>query len=285
MENDLTRVLAWQQNRWFPFKDQIINSAQISAVSKRVSQVIINDRDHFYVPFVKGFWTLPNFFMAEVSAEELSWIEGSTNIIVKSTTGQILKFYPSAIARAQRELKILQDISKNKIGPKVLAHGEHYVLLEELSGPNLWDALLDSPKELFLRCYQLLEVFHQSTPWNHGDFHLGQVILTPDALKMIDFEGEISQGVEECKQNQLYDWVCFFRSLHYWCLVNQEPSFWSFVENKILDFCQDQDVILFKDLMGKRLAHELNYEKSYRPSWVYIPQAGMSWWHSFQNSF
>lgn len=284
MANALTDVLDWQKNRWFPFKDQLITSAHMSVVSDLVSQVTINESDHFYVPFVEGRWTLADFFLAEVYPEELTAIEGSTNILVRSPHSQILKFYPSITSRVQRERTILKDISLKNIGPKVLSYGDHYVLLKELEGPNLWEALVKSPRELFLKCCQVLETFHQSTSWNHGDFHLGQVIVSPGSLKIIDFEGEISQDEDDDKQTQLYDWVCLFRSLHYWCVLNKKQEFWSLVEEKIMDFCQHESVDLFRALMDKRLAHELKYEESFRPSWVHIPQAGMSWWNSFQKS-
>ncbi|HTM52488.1 MAG TPA: putative maltokinase [Pirellulales bacterium] len=135
----------------------------------------------------------------------------------------------------------------------------------------------------------------------HGDYHLGQVLVTDDDYVIIDFEGEPARPLEERRQKQLAlrDVAGMLRSFHYvGCTVAASMAdhrdarnieritagwyFWMsavFVSayrraaagGVFLPATDEQfDTILSVCLLEKA-AYELKYELNHRPDWIYLP--------------
>jgi maltose alpha-D-glucosyltransferase/alpha-amylase len=142
----------------------------------------------------------------------------------------------------------------------------------------------------------------------HGDFHLGQVLVSEDDAYIIDFEGEPTRDLEErrAKTSPLRDVAGFLRSLSYAAAsadndkqVSVESSgdtrqsmidqFTAEAELRFLEeyyaasaACpqlaipvEQRNRILDLFLIGKA-AYEIAYEAGNRPKWLPIPLRGLS---------
>jgi maltose alpha-D-glucosyltransferase/alpha-amylase len=141
----------------------------------------------------------------------------------------------------------------------------------------------------------------------HGDFHLGQVLVTGKDFIIIDFEGEPARAYSErrLKRSPLRDVAGMIRSLHYAAyaslfLDNQirKEDFtklipfveqWyhymsgffmrSYMETvRGTDFIpkkKDDLEILMTTFLLEKAIYELNYELNNRPDWVVIPLNGI----------
>jgi len=143
---------------------------------------------------------------------------------------------------------------------------------------------------------------------NHGDFHLGQVLVAEGDAYIIDFEGEPSRDLAErrAKTNPLRDVAGLLRSLSYLAasadldrevvsevddarhtaLVGRfmemaEPAFlqayFDATENsdelRISNETRDRILDLF---LLEKAAYEITYEARSRPHWLPLPLAGFS---------
>lgn len=137
----------------------------------------------------------------------------------------------------------------------------------------------------------------------HGDFHLGQLLVTPgDDVVFLDFEGEPALPIEERREkaSPFLDVAGMLRSFHYLVVSSMpgEPdpewegwlATWlerqtgrylqAYLERmeagpaKLLPGKQDADVLLTLYLIRKAL-YEIEYEINNRPGWVHIPLAGL----------
>src|SRR6185503_19359992 len=92
--------------------------------------------------------------------------------------------------------------------------------LKTLCGVALDDALkvLDRQNEVLTRFRTLLSrKIVAARTRNHGDFHLGQVLVTGKDYVIIDFEGEPARALTErrIKRSPLRDVAGMLRSFHY----------------------------------------------------------------------
>ena len=144
----------------------------------------------------------------------------------------------------------------------------------------------------------------------HGDYHLGQVLVTGDDFVLIDFEGEPARPLTERrrKQSPLQDVAGLLRSFHYAAYapllgVKRQPNaaplsldtfrpwayFWktwvsaAFLRSYLATAReapflsrdpQEVAAILGAHLLEKAV-YELGYELNNRPSWVRIPLSGI----------
>ena len=144
----------------------------------------------------------------------------------------------------------------------------------------------------------------------HGDYHLGQVLVTGDDFVLIDFEGEPARPLTERrrKQSPLQDVAGLLRSFHYAAYapllgVKPRPNaaslsldtlrpwayFWktwvsaAFLRSYLTTAReapflsrdpQEVAAILGAHLLEKAV-YELGYELNNRPSWVRIPLSGI----------
>jgi maltose alpha-D-glucosyltransferase/alpha-amylase len=118
----------------------------------------------------------------------------------------------------------------------------------------------------------------------HGDYHLGQVLKTPDDFVVIDFEGEPARPLAErrAKQPPIRDVAGMLRSLHYASVTAGAGAWHQPAGDRFLAgwrrgssnrFASTPELLtLFQ--VSKAL-YELNYELNNRPAWVQVPLAGI----------
>jgi maltose alpha-D-glucosyltransferase/alpha-amylase len=134
---------------------------------------------------------------------------------------------------------------------------------------------------------------------HHGDFHLGQVLLTKNDFLITDFEGEPGRTFEQrrVKHSPLRDVAGMLRSFSYakWSARARAES----KDSAALDAWED-DVrraflaayaeatkgsglyASFDDVKGllqlfelEKVLYELRYEINNRPNWIHVPLAGL----------
>ena len=141
----------------------------------------------------------------------------------------------------------------------------------------------------------------------HGDYHLGQVLKTPDGFAIIDFEGEPARPLAERRQKQsaLRDVAGMLRSLDYaaHAVAFGRPEAERAAALAALTAWEAQARVAFlggylrslaespallapataealRSACGpfelQKAAYELRYELDNRPDWVAIPLAGIS---------
>ena len=142
----------------------------------------------------------------------------------------------------------------------------------------------------------------------HGDYHLGQVLVSGEDFVILDFEGEPARPLAERrrKQSPLQDVAGMLRSFHYAAYapllgaggggpIPAQPatlplaSYWQMAASAAFlqayasaagqaEFLprepSDWSAILFAHLLEKAV-YELGYELNHRPTWVRIPLNGI----------
>ncbi|MHB8544200.1 MAG: maltokinase N-terminal cap-like domain-containing protein [Leptospirales bacterium] len=136
----------------------------------------------------------------------------------------------------------------------------------------------------------------------HGDFHLGQTLITPEEeVVFLDFEGEPSLEIRERRQKRspLLDVAGMLRSLHYvsrsvlqdslhptavlkshrWFVEASESYLSSYLRGmESGQYLLPDRELLFPLLtlyLLRKALYELEYELNNRPDWVAIPLAGI----------
>ena len=141
----------------------------------------------------------------------------------------------------------------------------------------------------------------------HGDYHLGQVLVTGDDLTIIDFEGEPESTITErkYKHSPLKDVAGMIRSYYYavsaklfnspeteqvdeqtlqraadrwYKLIRDtftEEYFAVFGNNHLLFKNNNEINYLLQFHLLEKAVYELGYEINYRPTWVKIPLKGI----------
>jgi maltokinase len=117
----------------------------------------------------------------------------------------------------------------------------------------------------------------------HGDFHLGQTLLTPDGWRIIDFEGEPLKSFAERREPDSVwrDVAGMTRSISYATSAHTDPSSedaqnWLTLTREAFlgAYCGDQrqfDGDLLSAYEADKAAYEVVYETRNRPDWVTIP--------------
>ena len=142
----------------------------------------------------------------------------------------------------------------------------------------------------------------------HGDYHLGQILVTNDDFYILDFEGEPESTIRDrkVKQPPLKDVAGLFRSFHYAIYATvfnhgetynktQEELFqaaeilYSYltsvflgtyteeVQNANLNIGYNQErIFILKYCLLEKAIYEIGYELNSRPRWALIPLKGIS---------
>jgi maltokinase len=130
----------------------------------------------------------------------------------------------------------------------------------------------------------------------HGDYHLGQTLLTPRGWVILDFEGEPARSLPERRQKRspLRDVAGMLRSFAYVASAAQiqrgfeAPEGWEeraretflsnyfeHVEPSLLPHGEQATTNLLAVFELEKAVYELRYELDNRPDWVSIPVAGI----------
>jgi maltose alpha-D-glucosyltransferase/alpha-amylase len=194
------------------------------------------------------------------------------------------------------------------------ARGQTHLTLLETVLPHLEDRIQQQAREVLQHRDELLQQFDDLREVNgssarircHGDYHLGQILVTEGDVVILDFEGEPARPIQErrAKTSPLHDVAGMIRSFSYAALtavgaVTQArpedarrlgpwADFWQtwigagFLRSYLLA-TQDAaflpppdnfDVMLRAYILDKAL-YELAYELNNRPTWVHIPLTGV----------
>ena len=141
----------------------------------------------------------------------------------------------------------------------------------------------------------------------HGDYHLGQVLITDNDFCILDFEGEPESSIRDrkIKQSPLKDVAGMLRSFHYSVYASifsrsrrsktdLQPLFEAgekyyrglaaiYLERYIntamdkgldIGYWKEINFLLQYHILEKAV-YEIGYEINYRPSWVIIPLQGI----------
>ena len=141
----------------------------------------------------------------------------------------------------------------------------------------------------------------------HGDYHLGQILVSHGDLMIIDFEGEPRRSLSQrrSKSSPLRDVAGLVRSLHYAAstVVERGPRTGAAIEEPALKRVADwrafnvgqfletyrqtivgcptwpEDAAFAEALLDmfviQKAAYEVSYELANRPTWVAVPLAGL----------
>jgi maltose alpha-D-glucosyltransferase/alpha-amylase len=142
----------------------------------------------------------------------------------------------------------------------------------------------------------------------HGDYHLGQILVTEDDFYILDFEGEPESTIRDrkVKQPPLKDVAGLFRSFHYAIYAtvfnnteqypqSQEELFeaaevlYNYLTSVFLEeYTQNihdanlnigyhqERVFILKYCLLEKAVYEIGYELNSRPRWALIPLKGIS---------
>lgn len=248
-----------------------------------------------------------------------------TDLIGKHTIRNVQKL---ALRTAQMHLALFKEKFTRRFIPKafntdykawllnrLIYHVDHrYHLLENCLGILSEESLVYARE--FMKIKQKIKDrllnFHSSELHSmririHGDYHLGQVILTGDDFYILDFEGEPEATIRDrkVKQPPMKDVAGMLRSFQYAIFatifdkdnpsgLSQKDQFLAgdryyaaivglflskyidtaFEEGLDIGYKREIDFLLRYHLLEKAI-YELGYELNSRPDWVIIPLKGV----------
>jgi len=184
---------------------------------------------------------------------------------------------------------------------------DHYMDLDPRAQKLAWtfmeskDLIIDFVDQILTRP---LESYRTRV---HGDYHLGQVLVCQDDLKIIDFEGEPESSIthRKIKHSPLKDVAGMIRSYHYAVsaklfhagetagkaeqeLERAAERWYRLIRDTYLSeylgyfgpghllFKNNNEInYLLQFHLLEKSVYELGYEINYRPSWVRIPLKGI----------
>jgi maltokinase len=115
----------------------------------------------------------------------------------------------------------------------------------------------------------------------HGDYHLGQLLVTDDGFVVTDFEGEPARPLEERRRpaSPLRDVAGMLRSLDYAARTAQrtQPDFdadgWLEAARGafLTAYGEPADPALLRAFELEKACYEVRYEANFRPDWIWLP--------------
>jgi trehalose synthase-fused probable maltokinase len=171
------------------------------------------------------------------------------------------------------------------------------VFLDLPSGNSLLDPIMGRAEEVRERLQLMSHVgVGGRLIRHHGDYHLGQTLLSDDRWIILDFEGEPARSLLERrrKRSPLRDVAGMLRSFAYAASASQllrgvpAPAGWEeqaraafleayleAVEPTLLPAGRPATEKLLQIFELEKAVYELRYELNNRPDWVPIPVAGI----------
>jgi len=135
-------------------------------------------------------------------------------------------------------------------------------------------------------CFNALAETALSTQRVHGDFHLGQTLLTPSGWKIIDFEGEpVKSLAERSEPDSVWrDIAGMLRSFDYAAASVPGPTSrqWAdacrsaFLDGYAGGELSAADEAALQAYVADKAVYEVVYEVRNRPDWVNIPLAAVA---------
>jgi maltokinase len=136
------------------------------------------------------------------------------------------------------------------------------------------------------QCFDALAEAELSTQRVHGDFHLGQTLLTPSGWKIIDFEGEpVKTLAERSEPDSVWrDIAGMLRSFDYAAASVPGPDSRQWAEACRAAFLDGYaggelsaaDEAALQAYVADKAVYEVVYEVRNRPDWVNIPLAAVA---------
>ena len=115
----------------------------------------------------------------------------------------------------------------------------------------------------------------------HGDYHLGQLLVTDQGFVVTDFEGEPARPLEERRRpaSPLRDVAGMLRSLDYAARTVQrtQPDFdadgWLDAARGafLTAYGEPADPALLRAFELEKACYEVRYEANFRPDWIWLP--------------
>ena len=115
----------------------------------------------------------------------------------------------------------------------------------------------------------------------HGDYHLGQLLVTDDGFVVTDFEGEPARPLAERRRpaSPLRDVAGMLRSLDYAARTTQrrQPGFdadaWLAAARSafLAAYGEPADPSLLRAFELEKACYEVRYEANFRPDWIWLP--------------
>ena len=142
----------------------------------------------------------------------------------------------------------------------------------------------------------------------HGDYHLGQILVTNDDFYILDFEGEPESTIRDrkVKQPPLKDVAGLFRSFHYaiYATIFNNSDVFNRPQNELFEAAEvlysyltgvflgtyieeiqeanlnigynQERIFILKYCLLEKAVYEIGYELNSRPRWALIPLKGIS---------
>ena len=130
-------------------------------------------------------------------------------------------------------------------------------------------------------CFDALAEVELDTQRVHGDFHLGQSLMTPDGWKIIDYEGEpVKSLAERAEPDSVWrDLAGMLRSFDYGAASEPGPdsAAWAtdcraaFLEGYAGGPLDPADAAVLRAYEADKAIYEVVYETRNRPDWLAIP--------------
>ncbi|UWU18205.1 maltose alpha-D-glucosyltransferase (plasmid) [Rhizobium sullae] len=209
-------------------------------------------------------------------------------------TGEDAASWANAVREQIRDSLVMLEASGDSLAP---ALAKQIVSLTQLREP-----LLNTVDDLAKAAVGTLMIR------NHGDFHLGQILVAEGDAYIIDFEGEPARDLAKrrAKANPLRDVAGLLRSLSYLAssadldreqvsevedqrhtalvrrfIVLAEPAFlhayFGVIDNaRELDIPSNSRGRILDLFLLEKAAYEIAYEARNRPNWLALPLGGLS---------
>ncbi|MBC8161617.1 MAG: putative maltokinase [Roseiflexaceae bacterium] len=211
-------------------------------------------------------------------------------------SGQGQEFVPEPLSAEDASAEVA---SMNNLADRVFAQARASLDRQPQQVRGSVQQILDREQDIRARFAQLSQqpLTAQRTR-AHGDYHLGQVLATPDGdFIIIDFEGEPARSLAErrAKRSPLRDLAGMLRSFDYaaatalgelppaqlqaWVNAASAAFLQSYFDlagnTQFMPHSERERQVLLDAYQIEKAVYELQYELNNRPEWVRIPVDGM----------